>query len=243
MTKFQVPCYFIDADRGQINYIVSDIIRSIKNWHPKKCPLAISTLKSEPSSPYKLTMLMARTGKCHCLCKHNVIFVLLLSLQFRYIPVRVLLFTETPSEPCGCPSGFSRCAGRCLKLLDDAADFESGMAACTALGAHLAVPRSEEENRCVLDMAEATGRYRRVLIGANDRDMEGVYVGVDGDCGPVPVFETWWNDGEPNNFSGDEDCVMVVQGRWYDIGCPEMPSSPKHPLCQLSGCYQPQCQQ
>ena len=154
--------------------------------------------------------------------------------------MRVLLFAGMPSEPCGCPSGFSRCAGRCLKLLDETADFESGMAACAALGAHLAVPRSEEENRCALDMAEAPERL--VLLGANDRDTEGVFVGMDGNCGPVPVFESWWTNGEPNDDGEGEDCVVILWGGWVDVGCHEIPAYPKQPLCQLSDCYQPQCQ-
>ena len=155
--------------------------------------------------------------------------------------LRITVFAGTLSDRCGCPRGFRRCAGRCLRLLDRPSDFNSAVVACADLGAHLAVPRSQAENDCAWRMAQG-GRKGRVLIGCNDITTEGVFVGVDGECGPVPASAAWWKHGEPNNFGGDEDCMMIFQGAWGDEKCSEVLFFPKYPLCQLSGCYQPHCE-
>ncbi|KAF0306433.1 hypothetical protein FJT64_002463 [Amphibalanus amphitrite] len=52
---------------------------------------------------------------------------------------------------CACPAGFSRCAGRCLMRLDRVFVYTDAESQCAALGAHLAVPRSDEENQCAMN--------------------------------------------------------------------------------------------
>ncbi|XP_043205285.1 uncharacterized protein LOC122372300 [Amphibalanus amphitrite] len=77
---------------------------------------------------------------------------------------------------CACPAGFSRCAGRCLSFLSQKTTFAEGQAACAALGAHLAVPRTEAENQCVTDLsAAAANAYAWLGVQL----VEGVWVGTD----------------------------------------------------------------
>ena len=48
-------------------------------------------------------------------------------------------------------------------------------------------------------------------IGLNDRMVEGTYV-WDGDN--TIVNYTNWFPGEPNDFSGKEDCIQILNGYW-----------------------------
>ena len=148
-----------------------------------------------------------------------------------------LLVSGTEAEPCGCPAGFSRCAGRCLKLLDQPANYDDAVSACGALGAHLAVPRSEAEHQCTLNIA-ATQEI--VWIGVTEittEDNVEAVIGDDGLCGTLPVSETWWKPEEPDNLEGIENCVVIVvrNQAWHDTLC----SNVFRPLCQLSSCYRP----
>ena len=136
------------------------------------------------------------------------------------------------SGPCNCPTGFRRCAGRCLLLLDQLLTYTDAEAACASLGAHLAVPRSEEENQCVLDMA-GTNKVWFGITTVGDS-----LVASDGLAGPLPAFRTWWGEGEPNNYDGIEDCVNIRIGAWNDCRCSlEEPM----PLCQLKNCQRLEC--
>ena len=140
----------------------------------------------------------------------------------------------TASDPCACPAGFSRCAGRCLShLLTQKLTYAAAAAACAELGAHLAVPRSEAENQCVIS---ASVVQNQPMLGVTDIVDEGSFVGDDARCGAVPADAAWWAAGEPNN-AGDEDCVVVGSGMWNDVPC----WLAYYPLCQLRHCHRPEC--
>lgn len=81
-----------------------------------------------------------------------------------------------------------------------------------ALGGHLAVITSQEENDFLTERTDGTPAY----IGFSDREMEGSFIW---ETGEEPVF-TNWNEGEPNN-SGNEDFVVInfgPAGGWNDSG-------------------------
>ncbi|XP_043208851.1 brevican core protein-like [Amphibalanus amphitrite] len=139
------------------------------------------------------------------------------------------------SDPCACPAGFSRCAGRCLKRLDLAVFYPEAESQCAALGAHLAVPRSDEENQCAIDAATDV----EVWLGINDTVTEGQFVGADG-CGTASSTGPQWVEGQPNDLSGQDFVVLFPVERgsgWAD----EPALSLYRPLCQLGACYQPGC--
>ncbi|KAF0309105.1 hypothetical protein FJT64_019707 [Amphibalanus amphitrite] len=112
--------------------------------------------------------------------------------------------TVNTSEPCACPAGFSRCAGRCLKKLDHKVNYTEAESQCAALGAHLAVPRSNEENQCAKSIAgnssilsaESEIDCGLLCEGATPEECSGFIYGPDdgscrlfsGDCrGPAVV--------------------------------------------------------
>ncbi|KAF0304114.1 hypothetical protein FJT64_023996 [Amphibalanus amphitrite] len=154
---------------------------------------------------------------------------------------------SVPSEPavgrCGCPAGFHRCAGRCLRQLDLAVNHTTAESQCAALGAHLAVPRSDEENQCAA-AAAATAGTRAVWTGLIELPaMEGVYTGADG-CGAVPVQGRWASlqpdDGGPGVA---EDRVLIMStGTVHAAGWHDNPAGARwQPLCQLALGYRPGC--
>ena len=133
-------------------------------------------------------------------------------------------------DPCACPAGFSRCAGRCLTRLDQLLTYTEAERQCTQLGAHLAVPRSEEENQCA-----NSGTVVPAWLGITDVLTENRFLGADG-CGSVPSVGAMWGFQQPNSF-GDQDFVSTGWSRWNDRDGSDLCQS----LCQLPLCYQPAC--
>jgi len=87
---------------------------------------------------------------------------------------------------------------------------------CIALGAMLVSISSLEENTYIAEQANTLtdGKW---WIGLNDRDSEGVY---EWDNGAELSFESW-NEGEPNNYDGSENCIEMYSnnGLWNDVQC------------------------
>ena len=98
------------------------------------------------------------------------------------------------------------------------------------------MPRSEQENQCVLDTSAEVSE--ECWLGLNDVRVEGLFVGTDG-CGVVWFAAHAWDAEQPNNLRGDQDRVTVLpSGGWND----REDSYPCYPICQLELCYQPGCQ-
>ena len=136
-------------------------------------------------------------------------------------------------SPCGCANGFTLCGGRCLKILDKSSSYTTAKEACAAFGAILAVPRSEKENQCALCVADAG---KKAFLGINDIASEGVFVGDDGASDPLPVSDTWWLEGQPDNGGQpgyNQDCVALYGRGWVDTTCGHSSGWPSFPLCQI----------
>ena len=175
-----------------------------------------------------------------CIATHGVLLVYttLYCTQSKYFDILSTVVAGTMSSPCGCPAGFSRCAGRCLTRLDQKVNYTQAESLCAELGAHLAVPRSEAENQCAVTAAAG----ERVWLGFTDVVTEGQFIGADG-CGIVPSDGPTWAENQPNNIGGVHDYGMLGtpsdlwgQG-WYDRD----PDRNFRPLCQLALCYRPGC--
>ncbi|XP_078684023.1 uncharacterized protein LOC144917648 [Branchiostoma floridae x Branchiostoma belcheri] len=83
----------------------------------------------------------------------------------------------------------------------------------------LAMPKDSEANAFISDFITegdiAGGRW----IGVTDAFVEGEWVFQDGSTLASAGY-TNWKDGEPNDSSGGEDCVqMLDNSEWNDLGC------------------------
>ena len=133
---------------------------------------------------------------------------------------------------CSCPSGFIACAGRCYARLHRAVEYGQAEKDCASIGAHLAVPRSRNQNLCVAGLAG----LERVWLGITDREQEGVFQGADGR--PVTGNEGQvWSPGQPDNAGGREHCVEIRNeppgfkfAEWNDWQCTGVKD---FPMCQL----------
>ena len=85
---------------------------------------------------------------------------------------------------------------------------------CEALGGHLGVITSREENDVILTYIQTRG-FDNVYIGYSDSEIEGVWRWVNGEQSSF----TNWNEGEPNAFTNEEDYAVftaLASGAWND---------------------------
>ena len=143
----------------------------------------------------------------------------------------VVCYPGTSTDPCLCPAGFSRCAGRCLHFVDQFVNYTEATRTCADLGAHLATPRNAEDNACLYGMAV------NMWIGyRGDGDPEN-FLGEDG-C--------WYLD-EASPFIDDlylttnDQCMVIslTSSGWYDVSC-AIDDTFKF-VCQIPECYKGEC--
>ncbi|XP_047671594.1 C-type lectin domain family 4 member M-like isoform X2 [Tachysurus fulvidraco] len=87
---------------------------------------------------------------------------------------------------------------------------------CSERGAGLVIINNREEQEFLSKMRCS----RKAWIGLNDRDSEGVWKWPD----DTPLTTGYWGRGEPNKYSGDEDCVITGEmsdsiWTWADYPC------------------------
>ena len=80
-----------------------------------------------------------------------------------------------------------------------------------ANGGHLAVITSQEEN----DLLSGFLVTQCALIGLSDYNTEGNFVWATGE----PLEYTNWATSQPNNDSGNQDCVVLCNDGWNDSHC------------------------
>ena len=131
------------------------------------------------------------------------------------------------TDSCACPDGFSRCGGRCYHYPRLRLTYNDTETHCASLGAHIATPRSEQDNVCIssLCMTDAWFGFRGAMTLES-------FVGMDG-CGGITFSN--WQTYEP---SLDElDNCISGSIKWYDDPCAMQWDT----LCQLPNCYRPEC--
>ncbi len=97
------------------------------------------------------------------------------------------------------------------------APWERARSFCRSRQADLAVVDSQAENDL---LAALDGLGAGVWLGASDLTVEGDWRTVGG----APLVFAPWNEGEPNDSAGDEDCAHLLltgdsRGRWNDRSC------------------------
>ncbi|KAI8507657.1 C-type lectin domain 17 member A [Branchiostoma belcheri] len=133
--------------------------------------------------------------------------------------------TPTPNKTanearldCSIP-GYTDFNGVCYKDFPDRTTYVGALQRCAADGAMLAMPKDSGTNTFISDFITegdiAGGRW----IGVTDAFVEGEWVFQDGRTLASAGY-TNWKDGEPNDSSGGEDCVqMLDNSEWNDLGC------------------------
>ncbi len=95
------------------------------------------------------------------------------------------------------------------KLVLEAVDWRTAADRCASLAAHLVTVESKPEH----DLVASLGRVA-VWIGATDSKNEGSFEWITG----AAVVERF-APGEPNDLGGDNDCVALERGAWWDRRC------------------------
>ncbi len=97
-----------------------------------------------------------------------------------------------------------------------ATSWSASDALASSLGGHLVSITSDAEQSFVWKtFGNLDGIDRRVWIGFSDIGTEGVFEWTSGEA----VTFTNWNDGEPNDFGGNEDVTELLgsSGKWNDM--------------------------
>jgi len=131
-----------------------------------------------------------------------IFFSVFLSLSVATISA----YSDVPT----CPSGWERLGSKCFYFSfgDKINSFKAGESKCQSLhpSAHLASVTSQTEQ----DLIESKMKSD-VWIGGTDKSNEGVWEWSDGS----PWDYHNWGPTEPNNFRGDEDCLILFKTRWH----------------------------
>jgi hypothetical protein len=115
----------------------------------------------------------------------------------------------------GCHLMRSSAGNAFLVCADRRATWAQARAFCQNFGGDLALIADGGENDEVLRTVDFFAPDA-AWIGIADQVDEGHFLGVDGHD---PVF-TNWNDGEPNDAGGNEDCAQLrLNGLWNDARC------------------------
>ncbi|XP_051061120.1 CD209 antigen-like protein A isoform X1 [Phodopus roborovskii] len=125
-----------------------------------------------------------------------------------------------------CPWDWELFQESCYLFSKTLGSWEASASSCRALGAHLVIVNSVEEQRFLKYWH--IRKNELTWIGLSDHRREGSWKWVD----DSPLQLSFWREGEPNN-DGDEDCVELAEDKWNDRRCTannfwvcEQPSDP-----------------
>jgi len=121
--------------------------------------------------------------------------------------------------------------GKSYKVFAQQLSWHQARAKCRELGGHLAVAKSDEENRFLISLIKRRG-VDVVWLGATDEQVEGQWVWVDG----TPMRYTNWSavGHQPNNKQGAEHYLIMMLsqgGMWSDQPDNSVEASPGF-VCQ-----------
>ncbi|KAL3888464.1 hypothetical protein ACJMK2_000831 [Sinanodonta woodiana] len=122
----------------------------------------------------------------------------------------------TKREYCDGDYIFNQTLGLCYKLHVESKTFNDAMTACEAEGAKMMIVRNQNEMNFINTVVSST-------VGAGTR----LYVGVRA-IGATRAWQLFngqngtylpWGYGEPNNLNGNQNCVLLINGYYYDDPC------------------------
>nr|XP_006132086.1 C-type lectin domain family 4 member G isoform X1 [Pelodiscus sinensis] len=111
-----------------------------------------------------------------------------------------------------CPANWLLYAGTCYYFSTERKHWSYAKQACTDQGGQLIIIDNEQEQEFLAKNAKG----KQYWIGLHDINNEGTFIWVDNN----PLSYSNWNRGEPNDYGGGEDCVMMFRdGKWNDMPC------------------------
>ena len=133
-----------------------------------------------------------------------------------------------------CDEGWRRFNGHCYLVVERSKTWDEASAFCSERNSYLFEITTDEEFSFVEPLL---GHYLidytwRFWIGASDRSREGTFVY---DHSNLKVPQQYWEDGEPNNKGGDENCA-VVRRLDGNLGINDVPCKRKYYfVCENDG--------
>lgn len=113
-----------------------------------------------------------------------------------------------------CPDDWKKYNNKCYYISPQrmTKNWDKSKKDCEDRGAHLVIINSQDEQDFVSRF------YDRIWIGLSDKNAESNWTWVDG---THLMGDGFWQDGEPNDDHGFEDCVEVSRGGggWNDMPC------------------------
>ncbi|XP_077574552.1 uncharacterized protein LOC144197789 [Stigmatopora nigra] len=103
-----------------------------------------------------------------------------------------------------CPSGWQKFESSCYFKSSSKKTWYLSRDYCKGKGAHLVIINSREEMKFVNNLSSSNGE---IWLGLTDEGVEGQWKWVDG----TPMTLQFWADGQPNSYSGNQDCGEY----WY----------------------------
>ncbi|XP_021777690.1 C-type lectin domain family 4 member E isoform X4 [Papio anubis] len=118
-----------------------------------------------------------------------------------------------------CPSNWEYFQSSCYFFSTDTIPWTSSLKNCSAMGAHLVIINSQEEQEF---LAYKKPKMKEFFIGLSDKVVEGQWQWVDGT--PLTKSLSFWDVGEPNNIATLEDCATMRDSsnprrNWNDATC------------------------
>ncbi|KAF7665956.1 hypothetical protein LDENG_00126620 [Lucifuga dentata] len=117
-----------------------------------------------------------------------------------------------------CETGWRKFEMSCYFVSSEKKNWTKSQQACEAKGADLVIINSRKEQAFINELLESG---ENSWIGLSDTVTEGTWMWVDG----TPLTTAYWQPGQPNSFSGNQDCGEMVHkpsgsvGEWNDDGC------------------------
>ncbi|XP_016778402.3 C-type lectin domain family 4 member E isoform X1 [Pan troglodytes] len=118
-----------------------------------------------------------------------------------------------------CPLNWEYFQSSCYFFSTDTISWALSLKNCSAMGAHLVVINSQEEQEF---LSYKKPKMREFFIGLSDQVVEGQWQWVDGT--PLTKSLSFWDVGEPNNIATLEDCATMRDSsnprqNWNDVTC------------------------
>ncbi|XP_014717461.2 C-type lectin domain family 4 member G-like isoform X1 [Equus asinus] len=130
--------------------------------------------------------------------------------------LRALEAAQLRNSSCEqCPASWLPFRGSCYLFSIPPATWDEAQRNCAGAGAHLVIVNDLDEQGFLSRNVRGRGYWLGLRAVRCAEKVQG-YQWVDG----VPLSFSHWNEGEPNDSQGREDCIMMLDtGMWNDAPC------------------------